>query len=127
MGILDGYEMLNVPEKPFISLSKYGVTFSRLALSLLSDAAYVHIFLDRKNLKFAVQPCEQDEAAMELVRSEQKKSQRFVRWGNRDLLRTLCSLSGSDISKGTVRINGEYHPEEDVMIFDLAAPVQNAK
>ena len=119
MGLLDTFEMLNVPEQPFLSLSKYGITFSSNSIKLLHEASYVHSFLDRKNKKFAIKPCEKDSASIDLVKNEDKKNQRIVRWGNRELLNTLCSLAEADVSTGTIRINGTYHPEEDLIIYDL--------
>ena len=67
MAFLDGFEMINAPEAPFITLSKYGITFSKLSLELLDYAQYVHGFLNRDMKQFAVKPCEKDDAAIEFV------------------------------------------------------------
>ena len=118
MGRLDSFELLNAPEVPFITLSKYGITFSKLSLELLHYAPFVHSYLDRSSGQFAVKPCEKDEAAVELVSSE-KENSNYIRWGNRKLLRTLSALSGADVNSGSVRINGKYYADEDVIIYDL--------
>ena len=116
--ILDSFELLNSPELPFITLSKYGITFSKNSLIQLEYAHYVHAYIDRKRKLFAVKPCPLDEAALELV-SHSKQKPNYIRWRNRSLLRTLASLSGADVNSGSVRIRGKYIPDEDVIIFDL--------
>ena len=124
MGRLDSFTMLNVPEYPFIALSKYGITFSSSSLKLLKEAEYVHSYLDRANRKFAIQPCDPDEAAVEFMKRTEGRSQRLVRWGNRDLLRTLSDLAGVDVRQGTVRVNGQYYDDEDLIIYDLTNTVR---
>ena len=118
MGILDTFELLGAPEKPFITLSKYGITFSRQSLELLHEANYVHTYLDKKNKKFAVKPCEYDEAAVELVKPGADRPN-TLRWGNRSLLRTLVKLADVDVNTSSVRVTGRYYEDEDVIIYDL--------
>lgn len=123
MGLLDTFELMNAPAVPFITLSRYGITFSKYSLEKLAYAQYVHAYIDRDAKQFAIQPCQKDEAAIELV-SHDKPNPAFVRWGNRKMLRTLVGLAGINVNEKSYRINGVYYKEEDVIIYDLLNCIQ---
>lgn len=132
MGRLDSFELIRGnSELPFISLSKYGITFSKSALELLDLAEHVHIYIDRKNRQFAVQPCKQDVNSVTLVKNRESAVRNhkvpFVRWSNRSLLRTLEQMSGLSIQDQVIRVNGVYYEDENVIIFDLSKVIPDAE
>lgn len=132
MGRLDSFELIRGSgEQPFISLSKYGITFPKPTLEALDLAEYVHIYIDSKNRQFAVQPCERDVNSVILVRNREQairsKKIPFIRWSNRKLLRTLEKMSGYSVSDQVIRVNGTYYDDENVIIFDLADVVPDAE
>lgn len=121
MGLLDGFEQISNPEIPYVSFSKFGINFTTLALECLSWAENVHVFVDRKNKKFAIQPCEKDDSSLTLV-NPHTKHPHSIRWTSVDLNRNLIELGKLNIEDGLVKVPGKYYEEENVLIFDLTKP-----
>ena len=118
MDILNTFELIETPDRPFITVSKYGISFSQLSLKMLHYSRFVHVFIDRDSKKLAIQECGKDASAIELVH-ENKADSPSVRWGNRKLLRIVKELSGKDINTSGIRFTGEFHEAEKLIIFNL--------
>ena len=108
---------MDAPDVPYITLSRYGITFSKASLEKLNNAQYVHALIDRDNQQFAIQPCENDAAAIEFV-SPSKKNPAFIRWGSRKMLRTLVSVTNINVNESSYRFAGVFYKEEGVIIYN---------
>ncbi len=121
MGRLDGFEIYsrNTNGNIFISVTDYGLTFSKSSVESLDYPQYVHIFFDKKESKMAVQPCEKDNRSRVFVKNKNSKRAGFVRWNDKKLINFLIDLGNLKIGANGIRIKGNYFDDENILMFDL--------
>jgi hypothetical protein len=47
------------------------------------------------------------------------KTAQFVRWNNRDFIKTISRIIGANLDASNYRIEGEYISSENALLFDL--------
>lgn len=124
--MLEGFVKFEVsPGTASISVSSYGVGFSKSAVLRMSKCEYVMTFIDYSGKRFAIQKCtENDDGSTKFYHGQLNTS---VRWNNKELLKTLTTMMDWDLSKKAYKVDGEYIPEEQALIFDLNKAVSVEK
>ena len=121
MGRLDGYEVYtrNFGGNIFISVTNYGVTFSKASVESLDYPNYVQVLFDRRDFNMAIKPCEQNSEARIFVRDRNANRAGFVRWNDKKLIRYMIELADLQIGEKGIRIKGEYFHDENIIIYHL--------
>ena len=120
MGLLDNFKIINIASgNPVVSITKNGVSFSKSTVAKINYPKNVHVMLNESECKMAIIPCEEDDDSVSFAKD---KKVPYVRWNNRDFTKRLLKMIGFDLNapdfKG-VRIESEYYPLENVLIFNL--------
>lgn len=120
MDLLEGFKLINIAAgSPMVSITKNGVSFSRSAIAKINYPPYVHVMLDEVGARMAIIPSALDDDAMPFAKD---KKSRYVRWNNRDFTKRLLNLVSLDLNspdfKG-IRVESEYYPNENALIFNL--------
>lgn len=120
MGLLDNFKIINIASgNPVVSITKNGVSFSKATVAKINYPKHVHVMLNESDCKMAIIPCEEDDDSIAFAKD---KKVGYVRWNNRDFTKRLLKMINLDLNatdfKG-VRIESEYYPLENVLIFDL--------
>ena len=106
-----------------ISFSKNGLGISKAAVAKLRNSSFVKILLNTQNNHFAIQVCEEeDAAATEFAKSKKPEG---IRWNTKDLNHTLQKMIGRPVSNGECyKFEGEYIEDENypALVFDLSHP-----
>ena len=120
MSRLDGFKVYsrNDGGKIFISVTNYGVTFSKTSVEKLNYPEYVHVLFD-DNGNMAISPCAQDNEARVFVRNRDNVRAGFVRWNDKKLINYMIKLGGLKIGSKGIRMGGEYFPDENIVIYNL--------
>lgn len=116
--MLDGFEKFEAsPGTASVSITSHGVGFSKTAVLRMSKCEYVVIFIDYSGKRFAVQKCDKDESGATKFYHGQRNTS--VRWNNKELIKTLSKMMDWDLSKKAYKVDGEYLPDEQALVFDL--------
>ncbi|MCI7685433.1 MAG: hypothetical protein MSS24_01710 [Clostridiales bacterium] len=117
--MLKGFEKYNMsPGLAAITITPNGIGFSKTAVQRMNKCEYVVVLIDYSGKRFAVQKCgKSEEGATRFYRGQKTVA---VRWNNKELTKTLCSMMNWDIGKNTYKVNGDYDPEEEAIVFDLS-------
>ena len=120
LSILDAF----VPEtgdigSVFVSVTDYGMTFSKGAVEALGYPAFVRVYFDKKGKRMAIVPCGEEAGARKFARGGDTPQPGFVRWNDRKLLDQVNTLGGLDTSGKGVRVMGEYVEDEHLLVFNL--------
>lgn len=125
---LDSFRMISyTSENPYMTISKYGIQFSKSTIELLNAPAFVHIFIDEEKKQFAIQPCEYDGSAFPFVKEPTGGKQTLARWNNTTLVSVFSRIVGKDFKAKAARANGSYFNDENLIIFDLTDLQPTAK
>ncbi len=121
MGILDTFDLYRRGEggKIFISITNYGMTFSKSCVEKLNYPEFVHVFFEQEGKRMAIAPCTEDSEARGFVRDQSAPRAGFVRWNDRKLIQHAVSLANIELGKRGVRIYGQYIADDNVLVFDL--------
>lgn len=121
MSILDGFKIINrASGNPIMSISRNGISFSKATIAKIGYPEFVHLMVDDSTNRVALVPCEKDIDSIAFVKQGTRPN--YIRWNNRDLINRLlglCNLKLTEDFKNVVRIDSEYFPEENVLIFDM--------
>ena len=120
MSRLDGFEVYtrNIGGNIFISLTSYGVAFSKASVEVLNFPKYVHVLFD-KNANMAITPCEKDKMARVFVKNPDSNRAGFVRWNDKRLINHIIELAELKTNYRGIRIKGEYFQDENILIYNL--------
>ena len=120
MGRLDGFKVYsrNTGGNIFISVTNYGITFSKASVECLDYPEYVHVLFDNDG-NMAVTPCEKDDEARIFVKDRDSDRAGFVRWNDKRLIRYMVELADLKIGTKGIRIKGEHFSDENILIYDL--------
>ena len=123
--ILEGFTMLrSQSSRPFVTVTKKLVTFSRLAIKDLNNAPFVHVFFNPERKSFAVQTCEEDIDAIPFARMGASGRQPVARWGDKAVIGPIQQLLDPRfLEAGGVRIIGKSFHDSNIIIFDATNPV----
>lgn len=121
MAILEGFTPFNFDEGvPYVSITKNGVTFNKGVVKKLDCPKHVVLLVNTRTKQIAIQACsEGTDRAVPFFNDEKKKNALSVRWNGKDLLNTITSMTGWDLSKGGYRSEGTLIPAEKAILFDL--------
>ena len=121
MGRLDNFEIYtrNSNRKIFISITAYGLTFSKGAVEALDYPQYVHVLFDKNTTSMAIKSCEKDRQARVFVKNRNANRASFVRWNDKKLINFITQLGNLELASKGVRIQGDYFDDENVLIFNL--------
>ena len=103
-----------------ITLSANGLSFSKTSVSKLGHATRVNILLNEEEKQLAIQACADDDT--DGTPFAKNKSAQFVRWNNRDFIKTISKLMGVDLDANKTnnyKIEGEYFSKENALLFKL--------
>jgi len=119
MSLLDGFETLSLAKGlPMLTFTKHGAAFSKTAVLCLKKSPYVKLMLNKEQLLLAVKPCKNNEEdAVPFCRSYAQNPS--ARINNAFFIATIEKMTGCNTKEGIHKVQGEYHEEEDVMIFNL--------
>ena len=108
-------------EDLFISITGYGLTFSKSSVKCLGYSRYVAVFFDRKGKRIAVIPGnpEEEEEIRDFVKDREARNAGFVRWNDKRFMRDVIALGQLDLGEKGVRVFGEYDMESHAIIYDL--------
>ena len=120
MSVLDGFKLYRDDKNSiFVSVTAYGMTFSKAAVEYLDYVPYVHVYFDEEHKRFAVSPSKKDNDARVFVKDKNASRAGFVRWNDKKLINCLLKIGELELGENGIRVNGEYHNSEKVIIFDL--------
>ncbi|NLB09413.1 MAG: hypothetical protein GX832_07080, partial [Clostridiales bacterium] len=108
MSILKNFKPFNFNEGvPYVSVTKNGITFNKSVTMKLDYPEHVLLLIDEETQRIAVQSCTKETpSAVPFYKGKAKTNVLSVRWNGRDLLNTIQSLMGRNLSKCGYRIEG---------------------
>lgn len=120
MSILEGF----VPENSdsgviFVSITSYGMTFSRASVEAVDYPRFVKVYFDRKGKRFAIVPAEEGDGSRSFAKDRSLPRAGFVRWNDKRLLAQVTALGSLDLGPNGIRVMGEYIPEENLLVYNL--------
>lgn len=121
MTIWEGFTPFNFDEGvPYVSITKNGVTFNKGVVKKLDCPKFVVLLVNTQTKQIAIQACsEKTDRAVVFYNDEKKKNALSVRWNGKDLLNTITSMTGWNLSKTGYRTEGTLIVEERAILFDL--------
>lgn len=120
MSVLEGFRTFNFNEGvPYVSVTSNGMTFNKAVIMKLGYPEYVVLLVDDDGKRLAIQACDEDAPNAVAFYKPKKNNVLSVRWNGKDLLNTICELTGWDIRREAFRIDGVLLREERAMLFDL--------
>lgn len=126
MSLLENFRSFNFSEGvPYVSVTSNGITFNKSVIIKLEYPEYVVLLIDEESKRIAVQTCTSETPnAVIFFREKKNPNILSVRWNARDLLNTIQSMMGWNLSKGGYRVDGTLLKEERAMLFDLTRAVE---
>ena len=120
--MLEGFELYSMTTgSASISISENGVGFSKSTVVRLGKSPFARVFIDRKTNRIAIQASKDNDNGAVPFFNNQKSG--AVRWNNKELLKTLAQMMNCDFTKKVYKIDGDYLPNEQAMVFDLNTAV----
>ena len=121
MSFFEGFTTFNFNEGvPFVSITRNGVTFNKGVILKMESPKNVVLLLNATSQQIAIQACpEGTPKSVSFYNDEKKSNVQSVRWNGKDLLNTITTITGWDLSKGGYKVEGHLIPEEKAMLFDL--------
>ena len=124
MSILDTFKPFDFSEGvPYVSITKNGLTFNKGVMKKLGYPQFVVLLMDKDTQRIAIQKCtsETDKSIAFYKADKEDDANKIlsVRWNSKDLMFTIKTMMGWDLSIDSYRTKGEMVEEEDAMIFDL--------
>ena len=121
MTIFEGFTPFDFEEGvPYVSITKNGVTFNKGVVKKLNCPKYVVLLVNAQKKQIAIQVCSEGaNRAVVFYNDEKKKNALSVRWNGKDLLNTIISMTGWNLSKTGYRAEGTLITEEKAILFDL--------
>lgn len=105
--------------RPFLTMRKLYLTFSKQAVEMMEYAEYVHLYLDKANRKIAFQVCKKDRLAIPFYKEPEEGKQMLVRLNGKERVAAIMEIAGiKDCGKG-IRIYGDFLPDDKAIVFDL--------
>lgn len=102
-----------------ISITSSGVSFSKQAVSKLSYANYVQVFISQSKKILGVKVCEEGAPNATKFVNQDKKRVDYVRWNNADFTKEINSIATPEAIKAGYKVEGEFIEEENALLFDF--------
>lgn len=121
----DKFKSISVaPGKPFMSITKNGITFNKACLARLSYPTYVVPLVNNEDKQFALQVVA-EETIDSLVFSKNGKRDINVRYNAATFMDTITEIMNWNLKEHSYKVYGEYITDgiEVGMLFNL----QNAE
>lgn len=116
--MLDGFKQYNMTiGTASVSVTENGIAFSKTTVVKMGKVPYVKFFIDEEQKRIAIQKAKKDEDGAISFYNNQKVIS--VRWNNKELLKTLEKMMEWELAGNVYKVDGDYIPEEEAMIFDL--------
>lgn len=116
--MLEGFKQYNMTiGTASVSVTENGIAFSKTAVVKMDKAQYVRFYIDEDNKKIAIQKAKKEDDGSIAFYNNQKIIS--VRWNNKELLKTIAKMMGWELPGTVYKVDGDYIPEEEAMIFDL--------
>lgn len=121
MSFFEGFTTFNFSEGvPFVSVTRNGVTFNKGVVLKMDCPKHVLLLVNANSKQIAIVACSENTPKATVFFNEEKKKNAYsVRWNGRDLLNTIKSITGWNLSKEGYKVEGQLVPEERAMLFDL--------
>ena len=121
MSILEGFTTFDFNEGvPFVSITRNGVTFNKGVVLKMGCPQNVVLLVNAASMQIAIQACpEGTPKSASFYNGEKKSNALSVRWNGKDLLNTIVTITGWDLSKKGYKVEGQLISEEKAMLFDL--------
>lgn len=120
MSRLENFKIFNFNEGvPYVSVTSNGITFNKAVVMKLGYPEHVLLLTDEESCCIAVQKSDADNPRAAAFYKPKKSKVISVRWNGRDLLNTICEMTGWDLSMHSYRIDGALLREENAMLFNL--------
>lgn len=117
---LQGFTAFNFNEgAAYVSITNNGVTFNKSVTIKLGSPEYVLLLVNDEERQIALQICDKLDANATLYYRPKESGVMSVRWNSRDLINTLETLMGWDLSQQSFKAFGTLIKSECAMIFDL--------
>lgn len=117
---LKGFTAFNFNEgAAYVSITNNGITFNKSVTIKLGSPEYVLMLVNDEERQIALQICDESDANAALYFRPKESGVMSVRWNSRDLINTLETLMGWDLSQQSFKVFGTLIKAEHAMIFDL--------
>lgn len=131
MSLLDNFTLYELPRN--FSLAELRITKTRMSVNQLSASemhypACIRVFVSADKTQMAIQPCQPTEnGAVRFLPANfnapsRKRQPKSFKIGNKTLLHFIKSNMNWD-ENVRLKVVGEYHPEEDILLFDFTRAV----
>lgn len=119
MSKLDGFKRVQlVVGSPYLTVSKYGISFNKSVLSQLEYPEYVLILEKTQDKQLAIKVAgTEEEGVQKFSKSKQTLN---VRWNNREYTKKLLHWGPNDYQAVGFKVPGEYLEEDNAMFFDFS-------
>lgn len=104
---------------PYVSVTNNGLTFNKSVIMKMNYPETVKLLIDAENKQIAVQTCNPEEDKAVQFYKTKANGVLSVRWNARDLINTVSRITEWNLKEKSYRINGVWHPEYSLMLFDL--------
>lgn len=114
---------------PYMSVTKNGVTFNKIASEKLGKPANVLLLINHRTAQLAIKKAAANDPSAVPFCDVIKKGAPSVRWNSKELLREICSMTGWVLdAPGCTgyKVFAQYDKPESALIFDLNSAVPNA-
>lgn len=116
--MLEGFKQYNLTiGTASVSITSNGIAFSKSTVVKMEKSPYVKFYIDDNEKRIAIQKAQKDDDGAIGFYNGQKIIS--VRWNNRELLKTIAKMMGWNLDGMIYKVDGDYIPEEEAMIFDL--------
>lgn len=100
-----------------VSVTENGIAFSKTTVVKMDKVSHVKFYIDENRKRIAIQKAKENEDGAISFYNNQKIIS--VRWNNKELLKTLEKMMKWELAGNVYKVDGDYIPEEEAMIFDL--------
>lgn len=127
--LLEGFKPFSFGNTgPALSITKNGVTFNKAAAEKIGNPQFVLLFINDKTQQIAIKKSPMNDPNAIPFCAAIKKGAPSVRWNSKELLRTICSITGWNLtSEGCTgyKVFGTMDKSEGALIFDLSNATEN--
>lgn len=116
--MLEGFETFSVTiGAASISVSEYGISFSKTSVIRLGKAEYVKLLINANTKEIAIQISDKNtEDSIKFYTGQKSTS---VRWNYRELQNTISDMMDWDLKEYIYKVEGKYFHEDKALVFDL--------
>ena len=109
-----------------LSMSKYGLMFTKTTLEALNFPRYVEVSVDEKKKLFGIRSAkEANEHTRNFVKNGRKNSELYVKWNTRDIMTFISRCMNIDLFQldSTIKVAGTFDISDYSIVFYLSRTV----